>query len=97
MGLTIILEDEDGVQVHALNCELYVSSEDLYDNDFKLLKYVDLFGDTTFNSLQLDDLLDDLHRMKSLFPNQSILIQEIMDLAGAAKSKTHTYLKFYGD
>jgi hypothetical protein len=97
MGLTIILEGEDGGQVHALTEELYCSPQDLYGNNFKILKYIDLFGDTTFNRIQLDDLIDDLLQLQLLLPEQSSFIKEIIELANSSKSKVHTYLKFYGD
>jgi len=32
----------------------------LYSGDFKVLKYIDPYGDTTFNSHMITDLLSDL-------------------------------------
>jgi hypothetical protein len=97
MGLTIILEGEDGRQVHALEGELYCTSQDLYENDFKILKYVDLYGNTTFNRMQLDDLIDDLSSLEIRLPMQSSFIKEVIELAKSSKERVHTYLKFYGD
>ncbi len=97
MGLTIILEGEDGRQIQALKGELRCSSQDLNRDDLKILKYVDLYGDTTYNSLQLDDLISDLHQLKLSLPDQGTFIEEIIELAKTSKRKVHTYLKFYGD
>ena len=97
MGLTITLEDENGGAIYTLPKELdYEEFENLELNKFLLLKYVDFYGDTTFNTLQIDDLITDLERLKSIAGNQTELIQQIIDLAEKSKARVHTYIKFYG-
>lgn len=98
MAWTIILEDENKEQLHAVSEEL---DFDALKNEskkqlFKLLKYLDPYGDTTFNTTQIDDLLDDLNVLISQDGDKD-LIDEIIALATKCKNEPHTYLTFYGD
>ena len=98
MGLTIVLEDENGGAIQTLPIELqYDEFENVKLDDFILLKYIDFYGDTTFNTLQLDDLIGDFERLKPMNPSQSEIIQQIIDLAKKCQDEVHTYIKFYGD
>lgn len=67
---------------------------DSLDN-FKLLRYLDAYGDTVFNRLQMDDLIQDLRDLRKIESNP--LVDEILLLAELCKKKVHTYLVFYGD
>lgn len=97
MAWTIILEDEKRQAVKSLQKE-FVSRE-MFNSDFliqtTLLKYVDPYGDTVFNNLQIDDLVTDLELLKGFEDNE--LIDKIVSLAQECKSEIHTYLTFYGD
>jgi hypothetical protein len=98
MGWTIILEDEEGQAIQILPKELdYNELADITCDDFILLKYIDFYGDTTFNALQLDDLMADLKNLKTILVNQKDIIQQIIDLAKKSQDQVHTYIKFYGD
>ena len=98
MGLTIVLEDENGGAIQTLPKELqYDEFENVKLDDFILLKYIDFYGDTTFNTLQLDDLIGDFERLKPMNPSQSEIIQQIIDHAKKCQDEVHTYIKFYGD
>ena len=98
MGLTIVLEDEDGLAIQTLPKDLQYSELEHVNFDvFILLKYVDFYGDTTFNTLQLDDLIADLMLLKNIAAHQSKIIQQIINLALESKQSVHTYIKFYGD
>ena len=67
MSYTIILEDENKVQLFSLKDEFNIGL--LNKMDFKLLCYIDPFGDTIFNRLQMDDLINDLQILRILEPN----------------------------
>ncbi len=98
MGLTIVLEDENGGAIQTLPFELnYDEWENINLDDFILLKYIDFYGDTTFNTLQLDDLVHDFEKLKRVVESQSEIIQRIIDLAKRSQNDGHTYIKFYGD
>lgn len=94
MAWTIILEDENKEPVQSLNDEFDIGSgSDL--SSFKLLCYLDAYGDTIFNRLQMDDLIKDLQSLKQIEANP--LLNEIQILAERCKKEEHTYLAFYGD
>lgn len=94
MAWTIILEDENKEPVSALSDELDISFNGDMSN-FKLLRYLDAYGDTIFNRLQMDDLINDLQSLKMIEANP--LLDEIKILAERCKNEEHTYLAFYGD
>jgi hypothetical protein len=98
MGLTIVLEDENGGAIQTLPKELdHDELENIHLDDFILLKYIDFYGNTTFNTLQLDDLISDLEKLKPMAASQSEIIQQIISLAKRSQDEVHTYIKFYGD
>ena len=93
MGWTVILEDENGKKVSTINAEWS------FDNSSTelsiLIKYLDPYGDTKFNGLQMDDLIDDLKKLQEL--NYSETTGEVIKLASQCSVTSHTCLVFYGD
>lgn len=94
MAWTVILETGEKEVIASLKSEFDTSLRDHLDR-FKLLCYLDPYGDTIFNRLQMDDLIDDLLKLKKAENNP--LIDEVLLLAERCKLNTHTYLFFYGD
>lgn len=94
MAWTVILETEKKKAIATLPCEFY-SSLSKSPDEFRLLRYLDPYGDTVFNRLQMDDLIDDLQQLKKMETNP--LIDEMLLLAERCKQEAHTYLSFYGD
>jgi uncharacterized protein YeeX (DUF496 family) len=94
MSWTIILENEERSIISSLNEEFDMKSNSNL-GEYKLLRYLDAYGDTIFNGLQMDDLIDDLKQLKSIYENR--LIDEIIFLAEQCKTEPHSYLVFYGD
>lgn len=93
MGWSIILEDENHGAISAIEVELEDLLSDQLDlNQYRLLKYLDPYGNTTFNHLQINDLILDL---KKIGPNEKISM--IIELANKCRNNLHTYLTFYGD
>jgi len=92
MSWTIVLENEKKLEIASLEDE-FETDTDL--SNFKLLCYLDKYGDTIFNHLQMKDLINDLKNLKILEINP--LIDEIIKLAIKCKEGTHIYLVFYGD
>ncbi len=97
MGWTIILEDENKGLIESLDNEFI--SDVIFDssnnNKFNLIKYLDPYGDTVFNYLQMDDLILDFKKLQGIRYDESI--EEIIKLASKCKSEPHKYLVFYGD
>jgi hypothetical protein len=94
MRLDISLEDEKRKIIEALDDVLLIE-DSISLNDFKLLRYLDPYGDTIFNYNQIDDLIADLERLDMLAT--SAIIKQIIALAERCKEKVHTYLYFNGD
>lgn len=98
MGWTIILENESGQAIHQLSKEFnYDELDNFSSNNFKILRYIDPYGDTTFNGLQLNDLQKDFEKLQKLIPDQGGIIEQIIELINESKNEVHTYIKFYGD
>lgn len=98
MAWTVILENEKREPVKSLNGEFYSSSltTEKKQEDFTLLKYLNPYGDTVFNSLQSEDLIFDLNKLKEQ-DAQNLMIDDLIELAKHCKQTPHTYLIFYGD
>jgi hypothetical protein len=65
-------------------------------NDFRILKYLDPYGDTIFNTLQAEDLLTDLIFLKDNGLNK-VVIEELIAIVNKLTNLPHTYIVFYGD
>lgn len=102
MGLIIALEDEQSNRIEGIEDpgnrlhRLLPSADDLTS---RVLKYVDWYGDTVFNRLQMDDLLREFQQIRTGAQDggDKELISRIMVLAERCKNEPHLYLKFYGD
>ena len=100
MAWTVILEGENGNEITMLPKEFILSQSeiDLLSNEnFRILKYLDPFGDTTFNRYMFSDLTVDFIELKIKLPTRSEQIDEIIKLIEEGNSSVHQYLKFYGE
>ncbi|MEK6947817.1 MAG: hypothetical protein AABX19_01095 [Nanoarchaeota archaeon] len=75
---------------------------DLEDNllkNLKLLKYVDPYSDTYFNTLQFEDLKKDCEFVKNNLKDNNIIesMKKIMDLIDDVKDDTGIFILFVGD
>lgn len=103
MGLTIVLQDEKGKPIAGAVEDVKNVLSRVLPNDgdesFRLLRYIDRYGDTVFNQRQLDDLLDDWSRLKDR--TQSDEEREVVDavelLLKRGLEDVHRYIRFIGD
>src|SRR5262249_53536773 len=100
MGFTIRLETEHGDMIEELddrNLEQLLPPDT--DRSFYCLRFIDPYGDTTFNRPQMPDLLLELDRIKAKATSQEDrdFIMRLVKLAQRCQREVHTYLKFYGD
>jgi len=101
MGLRICLEDEKGERLS----RVYDTKNLLYhllpfeDLSYQCLRFGDFYGDTVFNRLQMETLLEELARLKSnpISDEERALIESIKELAQFCRDNPHFYIKFYGD
>ena len=102
MGFDIVLEDERGKRIDGVGDPtnlLHGLLPRLEENTFKCLNFVDWYGDTSFNRLQMDSLLAELDRLQARAASEDgeELLARIADLARRCQRGRHLYLKFYGD
>ena len=102
MGLNIVFQDEAGKEIENVadptNILLrFLTSPD--DADSRCLRYVDPYGDTVFNRLQIADVLKELVLLsrRASAEDERELFSSIIGLANRCQATVHTYLKFYGD
>jgi hypothetical protein len=64
-----------------------------------LLCYINPYGDTVFNELQMDVFLSEWERIRGVAetPEQVEAWTSIRDLARKCKEEAHFYLRFIGD
>ena len=102
MALLIALENEFGEKIENIGDTENIFQNALTKNDeeiYELLKYVDLYGNTVFNNLQMDNLIKDLNYLLKNVKNESEkeIIEAIYLLCKKCKNGVHLYIKFYGD
>ena len=98
MSWTVILEDENRIEVTSPSKEFSLKSFDeiIKSDEIKLVKYLDPYGDTVFNSIQMNDLISDMKYITLIEPDNKV-VDEIVLLAQKCLSEPHQYLSFYGD
>ena len=98
MSWEVIIEDENGKVEKTMPGDFYLSDYDKLNNEnFSLLKYLDPYGDTTFNALMFRDLIKDLIELKKSLPNDHKQIELAISYAKECIEQNHMYLKFHGD
>jgi hypothetical protein len=102
MGLAVTVETEDGNRV----AEVLDSANILHrllpshdDATYHCLRYVDWYGDTVFNRLQMEAVLPELDRIRlgARESGERELVDRVKELAHRCQAEPHLYLKFYGD
>ena len=99
--LTINLEDESGGVIESIqdNGLLGKYIPEANDKNYCCAKYINRWGNTIFNELQMDDLIKELVSRTSKSEDKEIqmLIVQIYNLVEIAKKDVHVYIKFIGD
>ena len=100
MGINMRWEDERGeVMAELLDPDSFLARWlSKSPADSVCLRFIDRYGDTVFNQLQIPFLISEL---ESALPeckdeNQQ-RAEAIIDFVRQATSNVHTYIKFYGD
>ncbi|MDX6770776.1 MAG: hypothetical protein SF051_14670 [Elusimicrobiota bacterium] len=99
MGLDCILEDEFGEELEVLDDAdgSLAASWPSGDPAYPYLRRVDLEGTTTFNRLQLADVMPELERLAEAAPAVKPRLRAIVALARKAVAEPHLHLRFLGD
>ena len=102
MGINCALTDEQGSKLQMVIDEKNVFSKFVVDGQagkLKLLKYIDPWGNTYFNSVQLDDLIEDIDAVIKGAKDAELtdFLSKVREYAHYCKNTQHTYIKFIGD
>jgi hypothetical protein len=102
--IKVALEDETGGMLEEVQGRTWLlgrllSVPSVASPDFPILRTIDLYGDTTFNRLQVGLLLEEWSRLQQWAETdeERQLLLDVETLAEKCKSKPGRYLKFYGD
>lgn len=97
--ITVVLQDEDGNMVGEQVCVPTNLLSQIDDTRFTCLRFVDPYGDTIFNRLQLVALLEDLRILRG-YPQgdqHEGTFRQIERLVQRCQAEPHTYLRLIGD
>lgn len=102
MGFAIQLEDRQGkvveeiTDLESLLARVFPSWD---DESFHCLRYIDPWGDTTFNHLQMDEVISELQRLRAVtaVEVERAFIDAIEAMAQRCKDGEQVYLRFIGD
>ena len=98
MGLTVRLENEHGRPVHEsdIGIDFWVPTG---DPSFQLLCYIDPYGNTIFNQLQIDEFLTEWDKLRPEAKTKDDMAawSGVKQLATRCKEEVHLYLRFMGD
>jgi len=108
MGVNAVLRSEAGEQIRNLvdpSGGTFDAAGDFdrvlsrHDSDLVLLKYVDPYGDTVFNKLQMLDLLADIDVLRGddLQPAEERGLARLQGIAERCRDEVHLYVWFLGD
>ncbi len=99
MGLDCILEDEFGEELAVIDDAdgALAASWPCADASYPFIRRVDLEGTTSFNRLQLADVMPELERLAEAAPAVRPRLREILALARKAVAEPHLHLRFLGD
>lgn len=103
MGLVLELQDERGTPVE----EAVMDEDNLLhevipppeDESYQCLRFIDWYGDTTFNRLQMRRFIREIDRLRctTSAPKEHKLLDQIRALATRCQREVHLYVKFIGD
>jgi hypothetical protein len=102
MPLTIQLTDERGKMMkQVLDRSWFLNGGvlPLDDKSYSLLRYINPYGNTVFNQLQMRDFLNEWQRLRAAarVPEEIALMDGVENLARECQAEPHLYLKFVGD
>jgi hypothetical protein len=103
VGIEVAWVDETQKKIHVIeDPNGYLTA--LFTSDLSTLaptclRFVDPWGDTTFNQSQIPVLLAELRAVASatVQPELNAHIEQLVDLVEQSVEQMHTYIKFIGD
>lgn len=102
MTIHVQIQDEWGVRdSDPFIWDWHFANEEIlrgHESSYSCLRFIDPYGDTTFNYLQAAELVEELHRVRSITadPAHAQALEQLSRLAQLAADR-HRYIKFVGD
>ena len=101
MGFCIYLENEDCEPLEQVEDPENILHQLLpsEDTSYQHLRFIDWYGDTVFNRLQIQPFLGEWDRIieSARTPEEHALLARIRELALRCSKEPHLYLRFSGD
>ena len=101
MGIDIAIVTERGVEIEKIGDPGMTQAllPDYSKVDSPCLRFINLYGDTVFNCLQIPLLINELEETLSHISDKRIAAHgwKIVELARRAMQDVHQYVKFIGD
>lgn len=101
MGIDLYLQDESGQIIESLLDPASLLSRLVLEagtGNSHFVGYIDPYGDTIFNRLQMPQLIEELNiAANRTAPVVAQHIREVLRLAVKCRDAVHLYLKFCGD
>ena len=101
MGFCVILENEDGQGLERVEDPLNILHQLLPSEDasFQCLRFIDWYGDTVFNRLQIKAFINEWDRLteSAQTSDQTAILMAITELALRCTEEAHLYRRFCGD
>jgi hypothetical protein len=102
MGVDVKWEDENGARLAEIPDPHKCISHLVLNTDLAgttCLQFIDPYGDTTFNRLQIPILIEELKSVANKVRDTGIRdhLLRVVELAEKSRDEVHTYLKFIGD
>ena len=98
MGLTVRLQDERGKPVSEadIGIDFRIPTG---DPSFRLLCYIDPYGNTVFNQLQMETFLAEWEKVRreARTEDDTTAWSSVKQLATRCKDEVHLYIRFIGD
>ncbi len=102
MAINIYWQNADGTTRYAVVTDKYYSMAKLWpirESSYPLLQYVDEYGYTFFNHLQMPQVIAELEKLigQATSEEQIEVLRRVCDVAKQCQKKAHTFLRFVGD
>ncbi len=102
MGLNVILETEKGERLseaHDPRKLLNKILPDATDRSYEVIRFIDRYGHTLFNGVQIPYLLEDLKKLVALTQDNDtlLMLQRVRELAMRCEKEPHLYIRVLGD
>jgi hypothetical protein len=102
MGINVAWQNEFGGELASLldsKNHLAHALESIDCNSMSCLRFIDRYGNTVFNRLQIPTIIAVLEKASSQVSNpaQLTIIKELLRFVKNGEGEVHTYLKFIGD